>query len=54
MPIEVFKTQIDKFLASDAPDVIAIKGAWGVGKTYSWNKFLKVLRLQLSHLRFCR
>ena len=41
MSIKEIKTQIDKFLESDTPEVIAIKGVWGVGKTYSWNKFLK-------------
>jgi hypothetical protein len=40
MSIKEIRTQIDKFLISDTPEVIAIKGVWGVGKTYSWNKFL--------------
>lgn len=41
MSIEVIKTQIEKFLDSPTPEVVAIKGKWGVGKTYCWNKFLK-------------
>lgn len=40
MTIEIVKIQIQEFLNSDKPEVLAIKGAWGVGKTYSWNKFL--------------
>jgi len=40
MSITIIKDQLEKFLASDIPEVIAIKGAWGIGKTYSWNKFL--------------
>lgn len=40
MSIEVVKNQIKVFLGNDKPEVIAIKGAWGVGKTYSWKKFL--------------
>lgn len=40
MSIEVVKNQINAFLGSDKPEVIAIKGAWGVGKTYTWKKFL--------------
>jgi hypothetical protein len=40
MSIEIVKSQIQEFLSSDKPEVLAIKGAWGVGKTYSWNKFL--------------
>ncbi|MGB7816862.1 MAG: hypothetical protein WBL28_10990 [Methylotenera sp.] len=41
MSIEVIKTQIERFLASDVPEVLAIKGAWGIGKTYSWKKYLE-------------
>lgn len=40
MSIEVIKSQIDKFLSNETPEVMAIKGSWGIGKTYSWNKFL--------------
>lgn len=41
MSIEVLKSQIEKFLNNSTPEVMAIKGKWGVGKTYCWNKFLK-------------
>lgn len=41
MSVEVIKDQIFQFLSSDQPEVMAIKGEWGVGKTYSWKKFLK-------------
>lgn len=41
MSIEIIKSQINKFLSSKEPEVMAIKGSWGIGKTYSWNKFLK-------------
>ena len=40
MSIEVVKSQVQEFLSKDKPEVLAIKGSWGVGKTYSWNKFL--------------
>ena len=40
MSIHVIKDQIFQFLSSDVPEVMAIKGEWGVGKTYSWKKFL--------------
>lgn len=40
MSIEIVKSQIQAFLSNDKPEVLAINGAWGVGKTYSWNKFL--------------
>lgn len=41
MPIDALKNQIDRFLENSTPEVMAIKGDWGVGKTFSWNKFLK-------------
>lgn len=41
MSLGVIKEQIERFLSSDAPEVMAIKGAWGVGKTYTWNRLLK-------------
>ena len=41
MSVEVIKDQIFQFLSSNEPEVMAIKGEWGVGKTFSWKKFLK-------------
>ena len=40
MSINIVKNHIFHFLSSDAPEVMAIKGDWGVGKTFSWKKFL--------------
>jgi len=40
----LIEEQIRKFLNSETPEVMAIKGQWGVGKTYSWNSFLKRAR----------
>lgn len=40
MSLDTIKSQINKFLKSDFPEVLAIKGVWGSGKTYTWNKFL--------------
>ena len=40
MSLNVAKEQIERFLNSDSPEVMAVKGAWGVGKTYTWNKLL--------------
>lgn len=31
--------QILNFLHSDQPEIIVIKGEWGTGKTYLWNKY---------------
>jgi hypothetical protein len=32
---------LDDILDNDRPCVIAIKGPWGVGKTYFWNEYVK-------------
>jgi predicted AAA+ superfamily ATPase len=33
--------EIVRFLESSKPEVLALRGAWGVGKTYLWNKLLE-------------
>lgn len=40
MSIEFIKDQIEKFVSSSTPEIMAIKGDWGVGKTFSWKRFL--------------
>ena len=40
MAIDIIQQQIERFLASEAPEVMSIKGSWGVGKTFAWNRFL--------------
>lgn len=32
---------LTKFLACDPPGVFAIKGAWGVGKTFFWHRYIE-------------
>lgn len=39
--IEHIKQKILEFLADAKPGVIVLKGAWGTGKTYAWNTWLK-------------
>jgi hypothetical protein len=41
MSIETIKSEITRFLESETPEVMAIKGKWGTGKTHLWNKLLK-------------
>jgi len=38
--VSIEKTQnaVDRFLSTDIPEVLAIKGKWGTGKTYYWKK----------------
>lgn len=41
MSTKLVKEQIHKFLVTSIPEVLAIKGDWGVGKTYNWNKYIE-------------
>ncbi len=41
MSIKLVRNQINKFLGSETPEVLAVRGEWGVGKTFTWNKFLE-------------
>ncbi|MBD9356383.1 P-loop NTPase family protein [Methylomonas albis] len=40
MSIEVVRKRVFDFLKTDTPEVLAISGEWGVGKTYSWDDYL--------------
>jgi len=40
MSLQVIEDCISSFLHSDKAEVLAIRGHWGVGKTFFWNKFL--------------
>lgn len=41
MSVELVKHEILKFLDRDEPEVLCIRGKWGVGKTYTWAKGLE-------------
>ena len=41
MSIEIVKREINRFLECETPEVLAIRGAWGVGKTFAWNRFIE-------------
>ncbi len=41
MSYYIVKNEIERFLISGEPEVLAIKGDWGVGKTFSWNQILQ-------------
>ncbi len=40
MSLEIIDSQVTQFLARDTPEILAIKGEWGVGKTYTWDQIL--------------
>lgn len=41
MSIRIVKEEIARFLESDASEVLAIRGKWGIGKTFAWKQILK-------------
>ncbi|KIC86278.1 P-loop NTPase fold protein [Pantoea agglomerans] len=41
MSLKVIREQVLKFVSQSTPSVIAIKGEWGVGKTYGWEALLQ-------------
>lgn len=52
MSVEIVKQQVTKFLSSETPEVLAIKGDWGVGKTFTWNKYISDLKSDISMNRY--
>lgn len=51
MPTDSLQQSLDAFFAGDA-HVLVIKGAWGVGKTYFWDKYIGT-RIQNNDLNQC-
>lgn len=43
-PTQAVKNEIERFLRSPEPEVLCITGAWGVGKTYTWQTILDQVR----------
>lgn len=41
MSLEIVKNEIIRFISSEVPEVMVIKGLWGTGKTYAWNDIVK-------------
>ena len=44
MNIEVVGREIARFLNSPDPEVLCLKGKWGVGKTFAWGRYLQQAR----------
>jgi hypothetical protein len=41
MSLALIKTEIQRFLAQTEPAVLCVTGAWGVGKTFAWKRYLQ-------------
>ena len=48
MSVELVKDQVRRFLSTDTPEVLAIKGDWGVGKTYSWEQYIEEFKIECA------
>jgi hypothetical protein len=44
MSAALVEKEIERFLASAEPEVLCLRGKWGVGKTYCWNAILRQAR----------
>lgn len=41
MSVKLARNEIERFIAGTDPEILCLSGKWGVGKTYSWNYYLK-------------
>jgi hypothetical protein len=53
MSVATTRAVIERFLKSATPEALAIKGAWGSGKTYTWKKIVQHHRDQLATPSYC-
>lgn len=44
MSLAILEAEVRRFLADPSPEVMCIKGKWGVGKTFGWRAFLRRAR----------
>lgn len=52
MSLEFVKDQLSDFITSTEPEVMAIQGEWGIGKTYTWNAFLEKNKTNIAFNRY--
>ena len=56
MSLAVVEEEVRRFLSDTTPEVLCIKGKWGIGKTFGWRTFLRKARkdgtLKLDHYAY--
>lgn len=52
MSLDIIVEQIKEFLNTDKPEVLSIKGAWGIGKTFLWNQVIKEQREKIKASKY--
>lgn len=50
--IEVVRNEIARFLKSTDAEVRCLKGKWGVGKTFAWDRYIKQLKGEIGLERY--
>jgi hypothetical protein len=53
LSVEITKTVLRDFLTNDSSDVLALTGAWGVGKTYAWRQALMANKENIKLPQYC-
>ena len=48
MSLQLVKEEVIRFLTTGGSEAICLRGHWGVGKTFAWNKYLKDCQQQLA------
>jgi hypothetical protein len=53
MSVATVKPVVVRFLTSETPEVLALKGAWGVGKTFAWKRLVQEKKDEIALPRYC-
>ncbi len=53
MSLATVRSVISRFLEQDASGVLALKGQWGVGKTYFWNQIAAEKKDRIKPANYC-
>jgi hypothetical protein len=53
MTVAVVKAVAERFLRNERPEVLAFKGAWGVGKTHAWNQIILDNKAHTKFSKYC-
>ncbi len=53
MSVDTVKIVAERFLKSRKPEILALKGAWGIGKTYTWDQIVKSHKDEAALKHYC-
>jgi hypothetical protein len=52
MSLDLIKQEVRRFLSTAEPEVVCIKGRWGVGKTFAWNGYVEEYKNSITLPRY--